>query len=94
MTYSEYLDKFHEAQLAGRFSDKEYPWSEEDFKFFSTPLPRTPDLKDDPKFRLSYKSSYLNLRKAIEGGMAHDKEEQLKELDRVYQETASKLNLL
>ena len=94
MTYQEYVDKFRDVQLSGRLQEIEKPWSEEDFKFFSEPIKKTSELKDNPPFRLSYKNFYLNLRQAIERGAASNKEERLKELDNIYQETAAKLNLL
>ena len=94
MTFEEYTNKFREAQLAGKLSENAKPWSEEDFNFFSSPIKKTAALADDPMFRLGYKSIYLSLRKSIEGGMAADKEEQLKMLDGIYQEVAEKLNLL
>ena len=94
MEYNEYVEKFRTTQLEGRFSAEEQPWSKEDFIFFTTPLTATPEIKDDPPLRLTYMQMYLRLKKLIEKGNALDKDEQLKELNKIYTETAEKINLL
>ena len=94
MEYNEYLNKFREAQLSRRISAIESAWSKEDFEFFTSPLPETSELRDDIPFRLSYQHLFLRLRRAIEKGIDPNKEEQLREWDRMYLEAANNLNLL
>lgn len=91
VTYSEYLEKFRNAQMEGRLPENAEPDSEEDFRFFNTPLKETPSLAEDVPFRLSYKNIYLTLRKKFE---KLDNKDALVELDKIYNETAEKLNLL
>lgn len=57
-------------------------------------IEKTPELKDDPMFKLTYKEMYLRLRRVIEKGQSKNKENLLKELDGAYEEAAKSLNLL
>ena len=54
----------------------------------------SPPIKEDTFLRLTYKEMYLRIRKLIENGKTEDKQSQLEELDKIYKETAEKLNLL
>ena len=51
------------------------------------PVNITPELKDQPMFRLSYKEMLLRLRRLIEKGDSPDKEKILTEVDKIYQES-------
>ena len=50
------------------------------------PVEVTPELKDQPMFRLSYKEMLLRMRRLIEKGDSPDKEKMLAEVDTMYQE--------
>ena len=91
MNYQDYLNKFRAAQLEERIPKTEQPWSEESFEFFTTPLKKTVELKDDVPFRLSYKRLYFSLKKLLERA---GNKEGLQELEKSYYEVAEKLNLL
>lgn len=56
----------------------------------------TPELKDDPKFKLGYKEAYLRLRGMIERSKNSEeiKKEMLDKIDDAFYQTAEKLNLL
>ena len=84
MIYEEYLEKFREAQLSERISKKEIPWSKDIFEWVSKPIEK----KEFPNAleKLTLKEIYLRIKKLCN-------EEQQKELEEIYKELDSNLNL-